>query len=164
MFERKNQNVLSSHYSKLIEHDPASNDDESDDEFITLKRADHDLPESEKLPLDPSDLSKRKLKLGKAKRAIAKNGLGKKLIFDDAGKPHEIYEVADPDAWYEAKGGLVGVKQEGQLFAQEEGLKMRVADTMDKQEARDKKRDKKRKRKEKEKAVREMLFCWLVRY
>ena len=153
MFERKNQNVLSSHYSKLIEHDPASNDDGSDDEFITLKRADHDLAESETLPLDSSDLSKRKLKLGKAKRAIAKNGVAQKLVFDEAGKPHEIYEMADPDAWYESKGGLVGVKEEGQLFAQEEGLKMRVADVTDKQEARDKKRDKKRKRKEKEKMV-----------
>ena len=159
MFERKNQNVLSSHYSKLIEHDSASaNGDDSDDEFITLKRADHDLPESEMLPLDSSDLSKRKLKLGKAKQAIAKNGVATKLVFDDAGKPHEIYEMMDPDAWYQAKGGLVGAKKEGQLFAQEEGLKMRVADMTDKQEARDKKRDKKRKRKEKEKAVCILLF------
>lgn len=161
MFERKNQNVLSSHYSKLIEHDeppPSNDDDESDDdEFITLKRADHDLPESSKMlpPLDSStDLSKRKLKLGKAKKAIAKNGVAKKLIFDEAGKSHEIYEMADPDDWYEAKGGLVGAKKEGQLFAQQEGLKMRVADVADKQEARNKKRDKKRKRKEKEKSVR----------
>jgi ATP-dependent RNA helicase DDX10/DBP4 len=154
MFERKNQNVLSSHYSKLIEHEPSSNDDESDDEFITLKRADHDLPESKMLPLDSSDLSKRKLKLGKAKQAIAENGVAKKLVFDDAGKPHEIYEMEDPDAWYDAKGGLVGAKKEGQLFAQQEGLKMRVADVADKQEARNKKREKKRKRKEKEKAVR----------
>ncbi|KAF8803387.1 hypothetical protein BYT27DRAFT_7260127 [Phlegmacium glaucopus] len=141
--------MYSSHCSKLIEHDPASNDD-SDDEFITLKRADHDLSESELLPLDLSDLSKRKLKLGKA---IAKNGLAKKFVFDDTGKPHEIYEMADPDAWYNAKGGLVGVKKESQLFPQEEGLKMRAADVTDKQEARDRKRDKKRKRKEKEKAT-----------
>jgi ATP-dependent RNA helicase DDX10/DBP4 len=170
MFERKNQNVLSSHYSKLIEHDepPTSNDDDKsddDDEFITLKRADHDLPdESSKMlpPLDSSsDLSKRKLKLGKAKQAIAKNGIAKKLVFDDAGKSHEIYEMADPDAWYEAKGGLVGAKKEGQLFAQQEGLKMRVADVADKQEARNKKRDKKRKRKEKEKekSVRLLFPC-----
>ena len=158
MFERKNQSVLSSHYSKLIEHDSASNDDDdSDDEFITLKRADHDLPESEMLPLDSSDLSKRKLKLGKAKQAIAKNGVAKKLVFDEAGKSHEIYEMADPDAWYEAKGGLVGAKKEGQMFAQQEGLKMRAADVTDKQEARNKKRDKKRKRKEKENVVRKSI-------
>ena len=62
--------------------------------------------------------------------------------------------MADRDAWYEAKGGLVGAKKEGQLFGQQEGLMMRVADVADKQEARNKKRDKKRKRKEKEKSVR----------
>jgi hypothetical protein len=149
---------------KHDEPSPSNDDDETDDddEFITLKRADHDLPESSKiLPLDSSaDLSKRKIKLGKAKKAIAKNGVAQKLVFDDAGKPHEIYEMADPDAWYEAKGGLVGAKKEGQLFAQQEGMKMRVADVADKQEARNKKRDKKRKRKEKEKAVRlkDLLF------
>ena len=160
MFERKNQNVLSSHYSKLIEHDepsPSNGDESEDDEFITLKRADHDLPESSKMlppPDSSADLSKRKLKLGNAKKAIAKNGVAKKLVFDDAGQSHEIYEMADPDAWYEAKGGLVGAKKEGQMFAQQEGLKMRVADVADKQEARNKKRDKKRKRKEKEKSVR----------
>jgi ATP-dependent RNA helicase DDX10/DBP4 len=151
--QRKNNNNTSP--SKIDDGD--DDDDSVDDEFITLKRADHDLPESSKTlpPLDSSaDLSKRKLKLGKAKKAIAKNGVAQKLVFDEAGKPHEIYEMVDPDAWYEAKGGLAGAKKEGELFAQQEGLKMRVADVADKQEARNKKRDKKRKRKEKEKAVR----------
>lgn len=151
MFERKNQNVLSEHYSKLIEHEPGTVADDHD--FIVLKRADHDLPESDMQPLDSSDLSKRKLKLGKAKQAIVKNGLPTKLVFDDAGNPHHIYEMADPDAWYKAKGGLAGAKEEGQLFAQEESKKMRVADVVDKQEARAKKQEKKRKRKEKEKMV-----------
>jgi ATP-dependent RNA helicase DDX10/DBP4 len=151
--QRKNNNNTTP--SKIDDGD--DDDDSVDDEFITLKRADHDLPESSKTlpPLDSSaDLSKRKLKLGKAKKAIAKNGVAQKLVFDEAGKPHEIYEMVDPDAWYEAKGGLAGAKKEGELFAQQEGLKMRVADVADKQEARNKKRDKKRKRKEKEKAVR----------
>ncbi|KAF8964766.1 P-loop containing nucleoside triphosphate hydrolase protein [Flammula alnicola] len=152
MFERKNQNVLSAHYSKLIEHDPATVADDDDDDFIVLKRADHDLP-ADLPPLDSSDLSKRKLKLGRAKQTIIKNGIGTKLVFDDEGNPHHIYEMADPDAWYEAKGGLAGAKQEGQLFAQKEGTKMRVADVVDKQEAKAKKQEKKRKRKEKEKAM-----------
>ena len=54
MFERKNQNVLLSRYSKLIEHDessPSNNDESDDDESITLKRADYDLPESSKMLL-----------------------------------------------------------------------------------------------------------------
>ena len=67
--------------------------------------------------------------------AIARNGTAKKLVFVETGKPPEIYEMADPDAWYEAKGGLVGAKRGGQLFTREDGLKMRTADVTDKQEA-----------------------------
>lgn len=152
MFERKNQNVLSKHYSKLIEHDPATLADD-DDDFIVLKRADHDLP-GDLAPLDDSDLSRRKLKLSRVKQMIIKNGVATKTIFDDEGNAHNVYEMADPDAWYEAKGGLAGAKQEGQMFAAQEGTKMRVADVVDREEAKAKKQEKKRKRKEKEKAVR----------
>ena len=150
MFERKNQNVLSEHYSKLIEHDPATLAD--DDDFIVLKRADHDLP-TDLTPLD-DNMSRRKLKLTRTKQMIMKNGLATKTVFDDEGNAHNVYEMADPDAWYEAKGGLAGAKQEGQMFAAQEGTKMRVADVVDREEAKAKKQEKKRKRKEKEKVVR----------
>lgn len=153
MFERKNQNVLSEHYSKLIEHDPATlGGNEDDDDFIVLKRADHDLP-PDLPPLGSSDLSKRKLKLGRAKQTIIKNGIGTKVVFDDEGNPHSMYEMADPDTWYAANGGLEGAKEEGVLFAQKEGSKMRVADVVDREEAKAKKQEKKRKRKEKEREV-----------
>ncbi|TFK31678.1 DEAD-domain-containing protein [Crucibulum laeve] len=145
MFERKNQNILSSHYSKLIDHDPVSDEDD----FITLKRANHDLPDGDK-PLDPADISKRKLKLSKAKLAIAKNGVNKKLVFDDEGKPHELYELQDADKWFDEKGGLMGVQEEGKKFAQGERSKMNVADILDKEEAKQKKKEKKRKRKDRE--------------
>ncbi|PPQ92191.1 hypothetical protein CVT25_008965 [Psilocybe cyanescens] len=151
MFERKNQNVLSVHYSKLIAHDPPAADTDSDDDFIVLKRADHDLPASDLAPLDTTDLSKRKLKLSRAKQTILKNGVGTKLVFDAAGAAHSVYEMRDPDAWYTAQGGVEGAKKEGQLFALEEGRKLRAADVRDKQEAREKKLEKKRKRKEREK-------------
>ncbi|GLB39922.1 putative RNA helicase [Lyophyllum shimeji] len=147
MFERKNQGILSAHYSKLVDHEPA---DDEDDEFITLKRADHDLPDDNNEVLDTSDLSKRKLKLSKSKRAIVKNGVAKKLVFDDDGQAHELYELADAEDLYKAKGGLAGVKEEGKKFAEEERGKMKVTDIVDKQEAREKKREKKRKRKERE--------------
>ena len=160
MFERKNQNVLSEHYSKLIEEDVEAQSDSSDD-FIRLKRADHDLdlPSAAETPAvatpldDPSELSNRKLKLSRTKRAIIKNGVNTKLVFDDAGNPHELYEMADPDAWYKAKGGLEGAREAGKQFAEKEGGKMRVADVRDREEAKDKKREKKRKRKEREKEV-----------
>ncbi|KAG6825377.1 hypothetical protein H0H93_000777, partial [Arthromyces matolae] len=115
MFERKNQGVLSEHYSKLIDHDVADDDDE--DDFITLKRADHGLSDEDK-PLDPEDLSKRKLKLGRAKRSIVKNGVAQKLVFDDEGEAHEIYELAEADDWYKSKGGLEGAQAEGKKFAE----------------------------------------------
>jgi ATP-dependent RNA helicase DDX10/DBP4 len=150
MFERKNHSILSEHYSKLIDHEPDNSDDNGDD-FITLKRANHDL--SDDGPLDPSNLSKRKLKMGNAKRAIMNNGLGKKLVFDEEGNAHELYEMADPEKLFQEKGGLDGVKAEGYKFAEGERGRMRVADVVDKEEAREKKQEKKRKRKEKKKAV-----------
>lgn len=149
MFERKNQNILTDHYSKLIDHELL--DDDGDD-FITLKRANHDLPVDSQ-DMDPNDLSKRKLNFGRAKRAIAKNGTAKKLVFDDEGKPHEMYEMADAEEWFKRKGGLVGVQEEGQKFAEGVRGKMKVTDTVDREEAKVKKREKKRKRKEQEKGV-----------
>ncbi|KAG6873510.1 hypothetical protein C0995_014778 [Termitomyces sp. Mi166 len=146
MFERKNQGVLSEHYSKLIDHDVADDDGE---DFITLKRADHGLSD-EDAPMDPDDLSKRKLKLGRAKRAIAKNGISNKLVFDDEGEAREIYELTPADDLYKSKGGLAGVQAEGKKFAEDERGKIKITDIMDKEVAREKKREKKRKRKERE--------------
>jgi len=153
MFERKNQNILSSHYSKLIDHGDAVDED---DEFITLKRANHDLSDTDATP-EIDNLSKRKLKLSKTKRAVAKYGqLGQRLIFDDQGNPHEIYEMVDPEEFY--KAGLEGVKEAGKVFVEGEKDKLREADVVDKMEAKDKKREKKRKRKEREKGVSMPLF------
>lgn len=158
MFQRKNQNVLSTHYSKLIEHDAFGNDgDAEEDDFITLKRADHDLPETLKA-LDPAqEISKRKQKLSRAKKLIATGGSNHKLIFDDEGKPHEIYELADADDWMNDKGGAEGARQEGQRFAEEERAKIKLTDVIDKAEAREKKKEKKRKRKDQERMVRSNL-------
>ncbi|KAJ7177877.1 ATP-dependent RNA helicase dbp-4 [Mycena filopes] len=147
MFERKNQTVLSEHYGKLIE---AGADDGDGDDFITLKRADHDL-EGLDLPDEALDISKRKQRMGKAKRTLLTGGLGHKLIFDEEGNPHEMYEMEDGGEFIKEKGGLEGVTAEGRKFAEEEVGKMRVTNVLDKEEARDKKREKKRKRKEREK-------------
>lgn len=175
MFERKNQNILSEHYSKLISHDESGNSSGSEEDFITLKRADHGLSdddedegdrEDDEAPAvredpkskpqsildddDKDNLSKRKLKLGRAKRTIAKGGIAKKLVFDDDGEAHEMYELGDADEWYESRGGLSGAKEEGKKFAEGERGRMTVTDVVDREEAREKKREKKRKRKERE--------------
>ncbi|KIJ41893.1 hypothetical protein M422DRAFT_171714, partial [Sphaerobolus stellatus SS14] len=148
MFERKNQNILSEHYTKLVDHD----DDllgpgEEEDEFITLKRADHDLEGPAAEPLSSEPVSKRKLKEVMSKKAMLKyKGVGKKLVFDDEGNPHELYELVD-DKDFRAGNPL----EEGKRFAESERAKLSQADVMDKEEAKDKKREKKRKRKEREK-------------
>ncbi|KAK7042313.1 RNA helicase [Favolaschia claudopus] len=153
MFERKNQNVLSAHYSKLIEGNGLGGGaDEDEDEFMTIKRADHDLEDS--MIDESADMSKRKQRMmaSKAKRAMLTGGLGQKLIFDEEGNPHELYEMEDADAWINEKGGITGVEEAGWQFAEGEKGKMREANVRDKEEAKDKKREKKRKRKEREKA------------
>ncbi|KAJ7216492.1 P-loop containing nucleoside triphosphate hydrolase protein [Mycena pura] len=146
MFERKNQNVLSEHYAKLIDAGADAGDEE---DFITLKRADHDLAGLE-LHDPAADVSKRKQRMGRAKRALMEGGMSSKLVFDDEGNAHQPYEMEDASAWMAEKGGLAGVKEAGQLFAEGEKGKMQVATVLDKQEAREKKREKKRKRKDRE--------------
>ncbi|KAG5219616.1 ATP-dependent RNA helicase [Salix suchowensis] len=127
MFERKNQNILSEHYNKLIDHD---HDADDADDFITLKRADHDIDDnSEESDVDLSQLSKPPLP--------------KKLVFDDQGNPMMSTSSLTQ----------TNFKEEGKKFAEGERGKMRVTDRVDKQEARDKKREKKRKRKERERGV-----------
>ena len=147
MFDRKNQSVLSQHYNKLIEHES----DEDDGDFITLKRADHNLDDT--IPQVPHELSKRKQNMGNAKRKVITGGLPKKLIFDEEGDPHEMYELEDGEQWFQEKGGLEGIKTEGNKFAEGERARMKATDVVDKEEAREKKREKKRKRKEKEQTV-----------
>ncbi|GBE89884.1 ATP-dependent RNA helicase dbp4 [Sparassis crispa] len=143
MFERKNQSILSEHYTKLVDH---SADADSEDEFITLKRADHDLPGNSEM-LESDFISKRKLKMANSKRALAKYGpKGNKLVFDDEGNPHEIYEMKDVE---EAFGGA-DVKEASRKFAEGERGKMKEVDLLDKLDAKEKKREKKRKRKERE--------------
>lgn len=145
MFERKNQNILSEHYSKLIEQ----GGDDSEDEFLTLKRVDHELNDKD---LPESDfVSKRKLKMANSRKALGKYGeKGHKLVFDDEGNPHEIYEMKSTG---EVFTGEDHVKREGKKFAEDERLKIREVDIVDKAEAKEKKREKKRKRKEREREV-----------
>ncbi|KAJ3918027.1 P-loop containing nucleoside triphosphate hydrolase protein [Lentinula edodes] len=152
MFERKNQDVLSQHYSKLIDQDVASDEDD----FITLRRADHDLVDVPLREVALENLSKRKNKLGKAKRTILLNApITKKIVFDDSGVGREAGEVADAEDWVKETGGVEGVVKEGNKYAEAERGKMKIADVQDKHDAREKKKEKKRKRKEREKIAME---------
>lgn len=70
MFERKNQNVLSAHYNNIVDHGDSDSGSsgsdpehgfgaDSEDDFITLARADHDLSDDDSTPVArPSETSK----------------------------------------------------------------------------------------------------------
>ncbi|CAI6082583.1 unnamed protein product [Clonostachys chloroleuca] len=162
MFERTNQDVFSSHYSKIV--DDQDNNDDSDDDFLAVKRRlnDDDLDaESRKAPgttIKALDLgggeayvvdSKRREKALKSKKKMLKfRGNASKLVYDDDGNAHEIYELQDEDDF----------KQEGtaeelrQRFLEGETVRVKEADIDDKALARQKKREKKEKRKAAERA------------
>jgi ATP-dependent RNA helicase DDX10/DBP4 len=150
MFGRKNQSILSKHYSKLVDHSedalglPAHELDM--DDFITLSRRDHDLPSGD-LP-DSAELSKRQLKRGQSKKAMAaKKGSGTKLVFDDDGVAHQLYELEDEES-FKKQGD---VREMGRKFLEEEKEVLKKRDIEDREVAREKRRDKKRKRKERRK-------------
>ena len=157
MFGRKNQTILSSHYGKLVDRgEPSASgsnigDNDENDDFFSLKRADHDLPVN---LIEHSDLSKRKIRMMKSKKALLKAGpKGTKLVFDDDGQGHAIYELRDVKD--------VNVERDGAEFMKKEIGKMQRADVDDRAVAKEKKRERKRKRKEKEREEVSLILPWI---
>lgn len=190
MFERRNQDVLAGHYSKLINDDgtavaPDANraaEDADEDDFLSVKRrfdagdADLDVGSSdsdqalthkqvasqdqdsnakvvningkEPLVID----SKRREKLLKSKKKLSKlKGHGTKLVYDESGNPHELYELEDEEK-FKARGDA---KDQQAQYLAEEGERTRRADLEDKEVARQKRREKKEKRKARERELAE---------
>ena len=168
MFNRKSQTILSDHYTKLIDHSDDEEEDEKkgkssstktkastsllggdeddQDDFITIKRRDHDLNESE-LP-SSSYLSKRKLKQGQSKKAmLSHRGNPTKLVFDDEGDSHALYELGD----------LEDFEKQGDEAEKE---KLKEQDVKDKERQKELRREKKRKRKEIERGVSLLLLSF----
>lgn len=149
MFQRKNQDILSQHYAKLIDrsadHNGGANELEDDEDFIQLKRADHELDSSEAIIPDSAYLSKRKLKLASSKKALAMSGigLGKKILFDQEGEAQDAYKIIEEDEFRKTHD----VKHEIKDFVSREKEKIQQADQIDKVVARNKRTEKKRKRK-----------------
>ncbi|WVQ95522.1 ATP-dependent RNA helicase DBP4 [Kwoniella sp. CBS 9459] len=178
MFERKNQSILTPHYSALVAHEDVN--DEEDDDVFKLARRDHALsgdeesddelltetprPKGEaaegstdalkeemKKPLITSeDLSKRKLKAAMSKKNKIKNGPApEKLVFDEeTGEARQFYEMGKD---VEADAGAAERRRE---FLEKERERMKIEDKVDREVAREKKRELKRKRKEREKEMR----------
>ncbi|KAI4727428.1 P-loop containing nucleoside triphosphate hydrolase protein [Aureobasidium sp. EXF-10728] len=176
MFERKNQDVLADHYAKMVRDDDIEALDGtqmSDDDLFSVKRripvqeekedssdeettpavADMDLPPGAKAVHIPGAKdaliidSKRREKLLKSKKKLLKfKESGQKLVFDDEGNAHQIYELEDEDA-FKAKGTA---EDQRKKFLEEEAQRVRESDLLDKALAKEKKRAKREKRKERE--------------
>jgi ATP-dependent RNA helicase DDX10/DBP4 len=179
MFERRNQDILTDHYTKLIASDDEEGDKEvpgdgnelngeqtEDDGFLTVKRRidiDGELPSMDSIPEDrrPKKLvqidgasqpilidSKRAEKRLASKKQLLKfKDKGDHVIFDDEGKPHQLYELENEDDF---KGkGLP--EEQRQKFLEEERERVAAADVEDKDVAKAKRREKLQKRKEKKK-------------
>jgi ATP-dependent RNA helicase DDX10/DBP4 len=144
---------------------PTGNGD--DDDFMAVKRrilADDDMPDgipdaenattegrkvvhlegaSQPIIID----SNRREKLLKSKKKLLKlKDKGKKIIYDDDGNPHEIYELED-EADFKARG-LPEEQKRKFIEAQREVVQQ--ADITDKAEAKAKRKEKMRKKKERE--------------
>ena len=169
MFERTNQDVLSSHHIKLIDDDiPAQssrNNDAEDATFWTVKRRVE--PESgddtqlgkgtartlkvfNGLGKEPIIIdSKRKEKLLKSRKKLLKlREKGTKFVFDDEGRPHQIFELENEHQFKE-RGPATEQKAK---FLEAEHQRLQNADLTDKQAAKLRKREKKEKRKAREAA------------
>lgn len=193
MFERRNQDVLADHYSKLINDDgtiadpsKGTDDADEDEDFLSVKRRfdagdealdgaassesgsddasesdDEDEEEDNGNKKDPKVVkisdkdtlvvdSKRREKLLKSKKKLLKfKGKGTKLVYDDEGNAHELYEMEDEDA-FKARGDA---KEQQTRFLAEEAQRTQVADMEDKAVAKQKKREKKEKRKAREREL-----------
>ena len=175
MFDRRNQDVLADHYLKLVEEgtEEASGqqrDADEDDEFLTVKRrlsdasdvsdlSSHEEPstvksEARTVPVAGKDAmiidSKRREKLLKSKKAMLKlKGQGIKLIYDEEGNPHQIYELEDEEQFRQR--GLANDQRD--KYVQKEQARVQAADLLDKQTVKEKKRERKERRKRAQEAL-----------
>lgn len=151
MFQRKNQDILSQHYNKVVSRANDDDADEEDEEFIQLKRVDHELDQAEAAIPDSAYLSKRKLKMATSKKAIAMAGIGagKKIVFDDEGEAHDAYKIVGEEEFRESHD----VNHEIKAFVERESQKIKQADKLDRLIEKDKKAEKKRKRRSNQEIV-----------
>ncbi|KAK5963191.1 RNA-dependent ATPase HCA4 PWA37_004899 [Arxiozyma heterogenica] len=139
MFERKNQTVLSEHYLNITK---STANDEDEDDFMQIKRVDHALNEEE-LPDLTAPISKRAQRRALSKKAsISTKGNATKLVFDDDGVSHPVYELEGEEDFHK-RGTAEEQKKE---FIIKESEVMSKMDVIDKQIAKEKKQERKRKR------------------
>jgi ATP-dependent RNA helicase DDX10/DBP4 len=147
MFERKNRSVLSEHYNKLVDHGAEALDE--DEDFITLKRADHDLPSTlAELPVEENTSNRRRRAMVSKKGQIKYGGLATRLVFDDDGVAHQVLEMKEVEEVFGKGDPKNAALEAGRAFSEKERTKISEVDKKDKAEAKEKRKEKKRKRKE----------------
>ncbi|GAM88622.1 hypothetical protein ANO11243_066560 [Dothideomycetidae sp. 11243] len=171
MFERTNQDVLAEHYSKIIDDDDAAEGQdafngeqlEGDDLFDVKQRIPIDASsDSDTDPSGPTARkvihisgakdpiiidSKRKEKLLRSKKALLKlKDKGTRLVFDDDGNAHAVYELAD-EKDFKAEGPAEKLRD---AYVAGEKRRVEEVDVLDKLLAKEKRKEKVRKRKERE--------------
>ncbi|KAM0303839.1 hypothetical protein ACHAPM_003409 [Fusarium culmorum] len=162
MFERTNQDVLSSHYNKLVLDGDDNDDDEED--FLSVKRVlrDDDLDDEAGAYKSTAKIidglggeepfvvdSKRREKALKSKKKMLKfKGNSTKMVFDDDGNAHAVYELRDEDDFM----GEGPAEEQRRKFVEDETSRVREADVDDKALAKQKRREKREKRKAAERA------------
>ena len=95
LFKKKNQSVLTSHYQNLINDvnvlDPSQSitvEDDDEDDFLKIKRTDHDIDES--LLKDPVRILNRRQQQREKEKNLKNIGTGKKFKFDEDGNVKNI--------------------------------------------------------------------------
>ncbi|KAK6332368.1 ATP-dependent RNA helicase dbp4 [Orbilia brochopaga] len=159
MFERQNQNIFKPHFTEIIRHGEGGEGEveDKDEDFLAVKGHGYGSETEEgsgkkdgqryiqvhgKEPILID--SKRREKLAMSKKALLKyKGTGTKLVFDDEGEAHAIYEFEDEEEF--AKAGDAE-EQRGRFLA-EESRRVSAADEEDKTIAKEKRRAKKERQK-----------------
>lgn len=171
MFERRNQDVLAEHYTKLVDNNDSQDvdgqgDADEDNDFLTVKRRLSDveseddgvgataIPTAAKVirgfGMEPLVIdSKRREKLLKSKKKLLKlKGNGTKLVYDDDGNPHQVYELENEDQ-FRQRGPADAQRA---TFLEEERNRVQAADLLDKQTAKEKRKERREKKKAREAA------------
>ncbi|KAI1081707.1 DEAD-domain-containing protein [Whalleya microplaca] len=165
MFERTNQDVLTSHYTNLIgdEQQNADGEENDDQDFLSVKRVlqNDELDEEGDNKLAPGTKiisglggeepfvvdSKRREKMLKSKKQMLKfKGKGDKVVFDDDGVAHHPYRIKDEEDFIQDGSA----EAQRQKFVEDEAVRVKEADISDKQLLRERRREKKAKRKARE--------------
>ncbi|EGO59358.1 hypothetical protein NEUTE1DRAFT_79371 [Neurospora tetrasperma FGSC 2508] len=166
MAERQNQDVLSTHYRKLLGEDQA--EDNEEDDFLSVKRvldddaALDDAAGNAKSGTNPDGTAKvvklgknaelvidshRREKLLKSKKKLLKYmEKGQKLVFDDEGNAHPLYQLQDEED-FQKEGDAKELRQK---FVESEATKVKEQDVEDKLLAKQRRKEKRERAKARE--------------